>query len=138
MTTISRRAAPTARVAAAVIPAAAAVSPDADLIRKAAEFIAAERKMARKTRYLGEKLMSTWTEQDRTLDAASRASARRYHERLEEISMAEPKTPEGLIAQAQVVLWHFNHPCGFNECLAWNLVESIHRVLGVPMPRWAT
>lgn len=100
-------------------------SPDAPLIAKAAAFIAAEREMRARTDYLASLPPIEWTAADRALDAESRASVRRYHERLEEISMAEPTTPDGLAAQATVMLWHF-----VGEPAAWNLAESVLRVLG--------
>lgn len=51
--------------------------------------------------------------------------------------MGEPTTPEGLAAQATVMLWHFAEPIGDDEIHTWNLAESVRRVLGRPMPEWA-
>lgn len=112
-------------------------SPDAQLIRLSEEFLAAEIETEAQTAHLADLAPEQWTAKDRALDAASSADVRRYHERLEAISIAEPTTAAGLCAQARVMLWHTKHPSG-DEVHAWNLAESVLRVCGQPMPAWAS
>lgn len=138
MSTVSRRAALAASALVAAAPSAAiSVSPDAELIRNAEAFIAAELETKARTAYLADLRYDEMTEADRALNRSVNTGTRRYHERLDEISMAEPTTPEGLAAQATAMLLHFDKPYGDDECHAWNLAESVLRVLGKPMPEWA-
>lgn len=126
-------AAPEASAEASADPGATA---DAALVERVAAFVATEwnRKQARA--HFEMKPDNEWTAEDRAVDEADRASVPGYLAELEEISMAEPTTPEGLAAQAMAMLWHFQDPSG-DEAHAWNLAESVLRVLGKPLPSWA-
>lgn len=109
--------------------------PDEQVIRLAAEFIAAEQENERLTAAFHDKV-TPWTAEDdaayRALDAASTG----FHERLAEISEAEVTTPLGLLAQATVMLWQTRNPTG-DECHLWNLADSVFAVLRAPLPAWA-
>lgn len=113
-----------------------AANPDADLIAKAKAFIARERQIEPRALELAEIPCGSMTAAERAECDAWIASARGYHEDLDAISCAEPQTREGLIAQARVMLWHHREPSG-DGAHAWNLAESVFRVLGEPMPEWA-
>lgn len=127
----SRRAALALPVAAA-LPAAAA-NPDAALIRDVESFIADELVLRARIDAVPDVLPDQpMPAAEAWLDAAS-SRFYAYHERMNAISMAEPTTAEGLAAQAKAMLWHFAD----EEPHAWNLAESVLRVLGKPMPDWA-
>jgi hypothetical protein len=51
------------------------------------------------------------------------------------ITQVQVTTPAGLLAQAQVLLWHSRHPIG-DEVHLWNLANGVFRVLGEPLPAW--
>lgn len=121
--------------AAAAVDIVAAARPDAALVRKAAVFIRRQMEIRDAARRLGDDRSPEGRAQLRALDAVST----RHCERLEEISIAQPTTQEGLLAQALVVLWEFNDvDSDFHNAFAWNLAESVFRVFGVPLPDWAT
>jgi hypothetical protein len=128
---------PLAAVAPPVM-AAGTVNPDAALIEKAATFIAFHREKEASTSHLLSKEPADWTEADHAVWDASSAWNTGWHEDVEEISVAEPTTREGLIAQAEAVLFFHQHAGDDAEGrLAWNFAESVLRVLGHPMPEWA-
>ena len=113
----------------------AAHNSDAEVIRLAAEFIAAELEIERE--YLQLEAANLPRAEHRRREQALSAYARRYHERMAAISEAEVTTLAGLLAQAEVMLLHTRNPAG-DECHLWNLAESIFTVLGQPLPAWAT
>ncbi len=108
---------------------------DAILILRAEAFLAAEAERdARSERFLE---LAEWTAADHAEYDSLRADATRYHERLAEITSAIPTTPAGLIAQAKVCLWHLRH-CGEDDPHGARLAANVLRVLGEPVPVWAT
>jgi hypothetical protein len=123
---------------AAVAPATAGPveHPDAKLIRNAAAFIEHQAQIQAHA----DRLCDDMTPQGRAdWQRLCCASETRFFERLEAISVAEPSTREGLLAQARVVLWEFNEDDhDAHHTLAWNLAESVFRVLGEPLPSWSS
>lgn len=122
---------------AAVSPAMAGPGghPDAELIRNAAAFIERQAQIQAHS----DRLFDDMTPQGRAdWQRLCCASETRFFERLEAISVAEPSTREGLLAQARVVLWEFNeNDHDDHHLLAWNLAQTVFRVLGEPLPAWA-
>lgn len=111
------------------------VSPDAKLICNAHAFIARQLEIERHFQRLGNSRTDEGQAEWYRLCAAQ---STRFAERLDEISYAEPSTPEGLVAQALVVMFEFNEVDDDDgKALAWNLAESVLRIFGVPLPSWA-
>lgn len=120
-------------LATPAMPAAAAANPDAELIAKATAFLEAEQAREKEAcRFLD--LPVPWSATDRREWQALDAESTGYHERLAEITRGEPRTPEGLVAQALVLLWHSQ---GDADPDAGKLAESVLRIHGVPLPVWA-
>lgn len=108
-------------------------NPDAELIAKATAFLQAEQAVEKEaSRFLD--LPVPWTATDRREWRALDVESTRYHERLAEITCGEPCTPDGLVAQALVVLWHAQ---GEADPHAGKLAQSVLRIHGVPLPEWA-
>jgi hypothetical protein len=119
-------------------PLVEAAHPDADLIENAAAFITFHRHEEERSSHLRGKRKSEWTPDDQAAWDASFACNTDWFQAMEGISLAEPTTREGLIAQAEVVLFYHLYDAADSEgLLAWNLAESVLRVLGHPMPAWA-
>jgi hypothetical protein len=123
---------------AAVSPAMAGPGghPDAELIRNAATFIERQAQIQEHSERLSDDMTPEGRADWRRLCCAIET---RFFERLEAISVAAPSTREGLLAQARVLLWEFNEDDhDAHHALAWNLAESVFRVLGEPLPAWAS
>jgi hypothetical protein len=110
------------------------VTEDTEVVRLAERFIADElAKEPKLVRFYN--MVRPWTAADhRELETYS-ASATGYHERMAAITQAHVTTPAGILAQAQVLLWHSRHPTG-DEVHLWNLANGVFRVLGEPLPAW--
>ncbi|HEV7275478.1 MAG TPA: hypothetical protein VGN80_04255 [Devosiaceae bacterium] len=112
----------------------AAAPGDAEVVQLAERFIADElAKELKLVRFYN--MPKPWSAADRCEFETYSASATGYHERMAAITQVQVTTPAGLLAQAQVLLWHSRHPSG-DEVHLWNLANGVFRVLGEPLPAW--
>jgi hypothetical protein len=118
-------------------PAVATVRPalgDFEVVRLAKAFIADELSKEPKLARFYE-MAEPWSAEDLRELAPYSASATRYHERMAAITQADVTTTAGLLAQAEVLLWHTRHPSG-DEVHLWHLAQSVFQAMGAPLPDW--
>ncbi|MGK7871422.1 hypothetical protein [Falsiroseomonas sp. E2-1-a20] len=111
-----------------------AATGDSEVVRLAEKFIADEEAKELKLVHFCD-MVRPWSAADHREIETYSASATGYHERMAAITQAHVTTPAGLLAQAQVLLWHSRHPSG-DEVHLWNLANGVFRVLGEPLPAW--
>ncbi|MGK7871523.1 hypothetical protein [Falsiroseomonas sp. E2-1-a20] len=112
----------------------AVATEDREVVQLAERFIADEEaKELKLVRFCD--MARPWSAADHRELETYFASATGYHERMAAITQAHVTTPAGLLAQAQVLLWHSRHPSG-DEVHLWNLGNAVFRVLGEPLPAW--